>query len=391
MITPKIVTTLYDAASMQRWNDYPRLIEINELDKQSHKFIIAFFLASYEKNINMLQLIEAGLFEFLRRVIVTDIRPDVFREVIEEKQKEINSWVLESIKEALADVNNGEFFDKMQRYFSDQSFYRNERELLSAAHYLATRWEFQIVYQSGKFLNDIEELKKAVESDIEKFMHYKGVVEIGLGAKLSNIIDMCGRLRFQIRWAQTPRIPKTSVLGHELIVAIYSYFFSLKISADHKRIVNNFFCALFHDLPEAFTRDIISPVKRSVAGLDELIIEYEIRLIREKILPFVPDNLREYFSYLLGLYKDGDSYKKDEFRDRNDVNFGVIDGKALKACDHLAAFTEAVLSISYGIKSKELENGVNLKNIYKTKEINGVNFGAYMEEIERYLISAPSQ
>ena len=43
-----------------------------------------------------------------------------------------------------------------------------------------------------------------------------------------------------------------------------------------------FLCGLFHDLPEVLTRDIISPVKRSVPGLDELIKKIEERLVTEK-------------------------------------------------------------------------------------------------------------
>ena len=41
------------------------------------------------------------------------------------------------------------------------------------------------------------------------------------------------------------------------------------------RRVNNFFCGLFHDLPELLTRDIISPVKKSFEDLETLIKEYE--------------------------------------------------------------------------------------------------------------------
>jgi putative hydrolase of HD superfamily len=48
---------------------------------------------------------------------------------------------------------------------------------------------------------------------------------------------------------------------------------------------------------------------------------------------------------------------------------------ALKQCDKLSAFVEASLSISHGIKSKELISGK--KEILKgLKEINGVDFKA---------------
>ncbi|GHV08462.1 hydrolase [Campylobacterota bacterium] len=396
MITAELIRTLYNAASIQRWNDYPRLVELTELDKQAHKFIIAFFLSSYEDHIDKQALIEAGIFEFLRRSFVTDIRPDVYRRVIEDKKTEINSWFLEQIKLYIPAINNDNFVAKMTTYFENEDIYKNERKLLAAAHYLATRYEFNIVYHSGQFLSDIDVLKQSLHSEITQFLHYKGVVEIALETNLAKIVDLCGRLRFQIRWSQTPRLPKTSVLGHQLIVALFSYFYSIKIDACKTRLVNNFYCALFHDLPEVLTRDIISPVKRSVDGLEHLIGNYEVELIQNRILPLINENIRDDFSYILGLIKEGDHYTKDEFRNRFKNNgvvqsaddlspynrdcYETIDGKALKACDHLAAFTEAALSISYGIKSKELESGLRVRDRYH-EPIGGVDFGKIMDTI----------
>ena len=90
MINPKIIEYIFSSASIQRWNDYPRMVDLVELDKQAHKFIIAYFIAKLEDDINFTHLIEAGIFEFLRRVVVTDIRPDVFRKALQQKSKEIN-------------------------------------------------------------------------------------------------------------------------------------------------------------------------------------------------------------------------------------------------------------------------------------------------------------
>ena len=84
MLNPRIVDYIFSSASIQRWNDYPRMIDLVELDKQAHKFIIAYFIAKLEKDIIYNNLIEAGIFEFLIRVVVTDIRPDVFRKALQQ-------------------------------------------------------------------------------------------------------------------------------------------------------------------------------------------------------------------------------------------------------------------------------------------------------------------
>lgn len=394
MINPKIIDYIFSSASIQRWNDYPRMVDLVELDKQAHKFIIAFFIAKLEKDINYTHLIEAGIFEFLRRVVVTDIRPDVFRKALQKKGKEINNWVLSKLESSLIDINKGNFYQKFKDYLEDPTVYKKERFILKAASYIATKWEFGIVYQTSQFLNDIEDVKREVDAEIEDYYELIGVRKIALNQKLAKVIDLSGRLRFQKRWAQTPRIPETSVLGHMLTVAIFGYFYSIEINACEKRLQNNFFVALFHDLPEALTRDIISPVKYSVDELADIIAEYEVSQIEDKIMPYVPESLKDEFSYILGLdnhnikdefenkiMEDGVIKVVEEMQQYNLDKYNAIDGKALKQCDKLSAFIEASLSISHGIKSKELVQGKKqIMNSLGT--IQGIDFQQIAKTID---------
>jgi putative hydrolase of HD superfamily len=400
MITPRLVELLFSAASIQRWNDYPRMVDLVELDKQAHKFIIAYLLAKIENEneINMANLIEAGIFEFLRRVVVTDMRPDVFRKILQKKKKELNDWVISQLHEDLKPIEDGAFLQRFELFLLDESYYEKERFILKAASYLSTRWEFSIIYQTSQFLNDIDDVKSAVDDEIEDYYELLGVRKIALNKKLSRFVDLSGRLRFQKRWAQTPRIPETSVLGHMLIVAIFSYFYSRKVGACEKRLENNFFCALFHDLPEALTKDIITPVKYSVSGLDDLISAYEIEKIQNEILPLLPYSLQDEFSYLLGLYGEN---QKNEFLNKiyidkieivdtlsgyNEDYCNAIDGYALKAADRLSAFIEATISIYHGVKSNELLKGKEeiLKKTMASPLIGGVDFYKLTREIDLY-------
>lgn len=393
MINPRIIDYIFSSASIQRWNDYPRMVELVELDKQAHKFIIAYFIAKFEKDINYTHLIEAGVFEFLRRVVVTDIRPDVFRNALQKRAKEINSWVIANLKDSLQNIDNGIFLQKFEDYLNNPNMYKKERFILKAASYLSTKWEFSIVYQTSQFLSDIEDVKKSVEEEIEDYYELIGVRKIALNKKLAKIVDLSGRLRFQKRWAQTPRVPETSVLGHMLTVAIFSYFYSLEVNACDKRLENNFFVSLFHDLPEALTRDIITPVKYSVDDLSDIIAEYEIKKINDEILPNIPDSIHDEFCYILGMfeehkdefenriYEDGKSKLVDDVSKYNMDKYNAIDGVALKQCDKLSAFVEASLSISHGIKSKELVNGK--KQIMKSfKKVQGVDFETIAKKID---------
>ncbi|TKX29783.1 hydrolase [Campylobacter sp. MIT 12-5580] len=409
MIDIKLIEHIFKAASISRWNDYPRMANLVELDKQAHKFIIAYFIAKMEKNVDMRRIIEAGIFEFLSRVVVTDIRPDVYREIVKQKKDEVNAWVLSKLEPMIEGLEGGEFLKRFEHYLHSDE-YEKERLILKAASYFATRWEFNIIYQTSQFLSDIEEIKNKVEEELEDYYELIGARKIALNQKIAKIIDLSGRLRFQKRWAQTPRIPETAVLGHMLVVAILSYFYSLEIKACDARLEYNFYCALFHDLPESLTRDIISPVKYGIEGLHTLIAEYEMKLIDERILPFVPSEFRAEFAYILGIRKDENGvFIKNEFENRsfknnqvgvcsgsldslNSNEYKAIDGKALKYCDKLAAFIEAGLSISYGVKSKELESGFwGMYDFFKDySSINGVNFFKICEAlIEDFKLTHP--
>jgi len=161
-------------------------------------------------------------------------------------------------------------------------------------------------------------------------------------------------LRFQSRWSHVHRVPETSVLGHMLFVATLSYLFSIEIGSCKKRIINNYFTGLFHDLPEVLTRDIISPVKGS-PGLSELVKDYEKEQLEKEIYTLIPttwhSEIKMYteneFSNLITKnneieYLDfdiPDKFNKDEYNPR--------DGKLIKSIDKLAAFIEANEAIKF--------------------------------------------
>jgi len=389
MITQGLVERLFEAASIQRWNDHVRPVEFVELDKQAHKMVIAYVLGRFQESereakIDWSKLIEGGLFEFLQRVILTDIKAPVFHQLMARKGRELNAWALSQLENDIQPIGGG-FHDRMQRYFSEPDYARLEKRILRAAHYLATNWEFKIIYNASPFIYGIERTKEEIENQIEDHYDLIGVQKITLGKKSYGFVDLCGQLRFQQRWAQSPRIPKTSVLGHMLIVAILSYCCSVDIGACNRRLYNNFFAALFHDLPEVLTRDIVSPVKTSVAGLDSVIKEYEHIQMEEKIMPLIPSSWHDEFRYFVDdefsnrVREDGAVQNNLSFEDiqghYNRDEFDAVDGVILKACDHFAAFVEASLSIQHGITARPLEEcRTALPERYRDVTIGGIDF-----------------
>ncbi len=393
MITKGLLDKIYEAASIQRWNDHVRPVEFTELDKQAHKMILAYVFAKLEESeghaqVDWIRLIEGGIFEFFPRVILTDIKAPVFHKLMSRKGREINDHVLKNMEEDLSELG-GDFGRNFKQYLFDPNYARFEKRILKAAHYLATNWEFQIIYNTAPFIYGIDKTKEEIENQIEDHYDLIGVQKLALRKKSFGFIDLCAQLRFQQRWAHSPRVPKTSVLGHMLIVAMMSYFCSMEMGACPKRAYNNFFSGLFHDLPEVLTRDIVSPVKSMVEGLEAIIKDYEKMQFEERILPLLPSSIREEIVYFIQdefsnrILEAGDIRKDipgERMKDYNRDDFSPVDGEVIRACDKLAAFIEASLSIRHGISSQHLRDGmVKIYREYGDQESGGIDFAALFQ------------
>jgi putative hydrolase of HD superfamily len=261
------------------------------------------------------------------------------------------------------------------------------RKVLDAAHFYATKWEFDIIKHENWNDYEIDEIQRGLQRRQEALSDVDGLQKLALFPTYRSFVDLCGRLRFQVRWGQLYRIPRTSVLGHMLIVAILSYLFSLTIDACSKRRTNNYFAGLFHDLPEVLTKDVISPVKRASTGVDRFVKEFEReemqrRIYRPKLIPqawepemrmFTED---EFASKVTVEGKLQNTTSDAISASYNDDRYNPVDGELVKAADDLAAFMEAYLALQNGISNAQLRTAVREKSLfYRHKTIAGINFG----------------
>ncbi len=387
MIRKSLLLRIFDSAYMQRWNDKIRPLELVELDKQGHKMIIAYILSKYEErkaDFNWIEIIEGGIFELLQRIVITDLKPTILYEIKknEDKYKKLNRWVFKELEPVISPLG-GDFSERFKMHF-DQSDDTLNKRILSASHFYATRWEFDII----KLLNVHDHEMSLIERDLQqKQNRYYDLEGIKAGAytKYGRFIGFAGQLRFQSRWAHVHRVPKTSVLGHMMFVAILSYLFSLEFNACEKRRVNNFFTGLFHDLPEVLTRDIHSPLKRSVEGLDELIKGYEKEQMDEKIYPLIPkewyQELKMFteneFENTINIGGKSKIIEGDIDLEHNSDEYNPRDGKLVKSIDKISAFIEAYEAIKNGSASPELHKARwSLKFESEKNPINSrINFG----------------
>ncbi|MFZ5943163.1 MAG: HD domain-containing protein [Bacillota bacterium] len=395
MIRKGLILKIFDAFYMQRWNDKLRPIELIEMDKQAHKMFFAYFLGKFAEDqpgFSWTEIIEGSIFELLQRIVITDIKPPVFYKIKSntEKYKKLNEYVFNKLQTLISPLES-DFSDRFKNYFTQEEDNINKR-ILGAAHNYASMWEFEIIERLNPNGFEIKEIKGDFIKRIEKYNDLEGMRQLALNSNYKNFLDLCGHLRFQARWAHLHRIPKTSVIGHSLFVAILSYIFSMELKACPKRRFNNFFTGVFHDLPEVLTRDIISPVKSKVVGLEDLIKEIEIQQMEEIVFPLIPDKFLleikmfiedEFANYvtkedaLINVTSEEISayYNKDEFNPR--------DGRLIKAADEMAAFIEAKVAIENGCTSEEFQKAKwMIKNKYEENPmVAGINLGAIYADL----------
>ncbi len=395
MIRKGLLLKIYDSASMQRWNDKIRPVELRELDKQAHKMVIAYILGKFEEEnpqFNWIALIEGGLFEFLQRIILTDLKPQIFHKIKEDRSKyrQLNEWVYAQLAPIISALGE-DFSHRFRSYFQEETEDINRR-ILSAAHFYATKWEFDIIERANPRGYEIEKIRHDLETRQERYYDLKGSQQLTLYSKLRNFADLCGQLRFQLRWSHLHRVPQTSVLGHMLIVAILSYLFSLEIGASPKRRYNNYLTGLFHDLPEVLTRDIVHPVKKSIGGLDSLIKEYEKERMEEEVYSLIPGTwhpeMRMFteieFKSVVTIDGKTEGKTSEEISEKfNSDEYNPRDGQIVEAVDHLSAFMEAYLALANGMKARDFENTkTSMKQTYMDKTIAGLKFGEIYSDFD---------
>ena len=399
-----LVLKIFEGFSIQRWNDLIRPFDLVEMDKAGEKMVLAYIIGKFEEKkgykIDWVWMIYASLFDLLRKISLCDIKAPV-QQILKNEFKEeylrLNEWVLNQYKDMIPD----------SKLFSEFTIYTGQKAdslplaanlkrslmVYNAAHKYSTIREMEMIAPVNEAAR-LSNIKTALEKEIQQYLELEGLQKLMTHQKEFDFLLIIEQLRFQTRWNQTPRVPATSVLGHCFYVAIMTLLLGRESNPKmcKKRIVNNFFCALFHDLPESVTRDIISPVKQATDELPNIVKKIEDEIVKKELVPLMDDYFVDEVMY----------YTNDEFSNRvlidgkvravsweelnekyNSEEYNPIDGRLVRICDHFSALMEADISIKHGITSKHLISGrEGTINHYKEGEIiSGINVHEFFNKI----------
>lgn len=397
-IDGNIANELFRAFNIQRWNDRPRPMDLYEMDKHAHKMMIAYCLGKYEESegreIEWERLIRHSVFELFRRIVTSDIKSPILDQIRKNKQvyHQLNEYVYRQLQPKFAGTS-------LEEPLRDYLFAKQEGEgdltdrVISAAHIYASYLEFQSIFPVNPTYYQNIKIQTELSNTLNKYRDLVGIRKLINRLSVSNFIDLCGQLRYQIRWAQTPRVPQTTVLGHSMMVAVLSYFMTVDLPHCPKRIFNNFFCGIFHDLPEVVTRDIISPVKRASNELEDLISSIERELGEQEIFPLIESDWVSEIKYFTQnefankYTENGETILAQGIDDittnYNKDRFSPLDGEIVRAADRFSAFLEAWNSCVAGIKSDEFLAALDkIKKEHIDKSRSPIDFASMFDDFD---------
>ncbi|HRT67813.1 MAG TPA: hydrolase, partial [Bacteroidota bacterium] len=199
-INSQLVNEFFRGFHIQRWNDRVRPMDLIEIDKHSHKMLIAFIIAKYEEErgnvIDWNKIINDGIYELLRRIVISDIKSPIYQEIRKNKEvfQKLNEYIfftLEPILNNLQIKDEFKLFLFEQKDLSDLNF-----RVMEAAHIYASLWEFQIIetanpknYQNEKILTDLN-------NRISPYQDLAGIDKLLNHHTIKNFVDLFGSLRF---------------------------------------------------------------------------------------------------------------------------------------------------------------------------------------------------
>ncbi|MBE6361899.1 MAG: HD domain-containing protein [Treponema bryantii] len=401
----KFAHKIFEGFSIQRWNDLIRPFDMVEMDKAAEKMVLAYIIGKFEENkgkkIDWIWIIYASLFDLLKKIALCDIKAPIQQMLKKEYPEEylrLNEWVLNQYRSLIQDEN---LFSKFTIYIGQNagSFPIPEElkttiRVYRAAHKYSSTRELEII----SVVNEKERLgsiEKDLQAEIQPYLDLEGLQKLITHQKAFDFLLKIEQLRFQTRWNQTPRVPQTSVLGHCFFVAIMTLLLGRESNPKmcERRVINNFFSALFHDLPEAVTRDIISPVKQATDDLPNIVKKIENEIVNKELVPLMEDFfVNEIIDFTSDEFsnriKDSDgkvvNVSWEDLNEKyNEEKYFPIDGRLVRIADHLSALMEADISIKHGITSIHLQNGRDgLLNSYDQNEIiNGIDVYSLFNEI----------
>ncbi|MGC9772065.1 HD domain-containing protein [Fervidobacterium islandicum] len=345
--------SLSNLFTIQRWNNRPALLRFTEAENSFNTLFLSFVFLTI--NDEEKQLIENSLRWRLSRELPKIVLSDVSLQLKERIERfapdvwnQVRTKALDDLK-VMAD-------EETVNVLVPQVLDCNPLDKLADLYI-----SYLEAYENGKLYDynqPLRELKEKIDrmaenvppSEMEKYWQIAQYV----WSPLVNLTSM-------VRWNRTHRNVRTSVSGHSFAVVTMAYLIA-KLS-EFEGVEEVIVKSILHDLPEAFTGDVITPTKKKVPGLDELVSNVEKEMMVEWISGCeTMSALKRYIDWAV-------------------EPFSGEAGRIVRTADYLAALLECAVEIDSGNKIEIFrENFFNFKKLIK--ETSPIDVSQWIDEIE---------
>ena len=183
IVNTTLVNELFRGFYIQRWNDKIRPLELIEMDKHAHKMQIAYCIGKYEESagnkVNWNNLILGGIFEFLRRIIISDIKSPIYYKIRNDNKEvflKLSAWVYSQLEGI---INHPELQSYLKKYLLEDNFLDSlSKNILDAAHKYASYWEFRIIKHSNPDGYQIHEIERDLMRELGQYLDLDGMKKI---------------------------------------------------------------------------------------------------------------------------------------------------------------------------------------------------------------------
>ncbi|HPE67765.1 MAG TPA: HD domain-containing protein, partial [Thermotogota bacterium] len=338
LLRKKDESVLYDLVylstqlfTIRRWNTKP-LVEVNtEASNTGFSMHVAFLLARLEEQaIDMEKLLLRMVLKDLPKCILSDISLETKRFIREESPdlwEETFSSAVEDVLKKTPEAWQDTFRVCMKNAKDDSP----EGRIIQVADLYSATIECDI--NRRVFGMYFEETFQDLEKELFAISDLLSIGKLLRSDTLREYLVQLRSLIHAIRWNQHNRHVQTSVAGHTFFVVFVSVLLhgiAHQQGVSALRLENVLLKALFHDVPESITGDIISPTKRRVPGFEQTIERVEKRMVKQTILEKLPQELqREVEPFML-------------------QPFSGREGKLVRGADLLGSLFECMIEIKSG-------------------------------------------
>ncbi|SHH14836.1 HD domain-containing protein [Thermosipho atlanticus] len=342
----RLIFMLGNLFTIQRWNNKPAIIKFSEADNAYTTLLISFFLKDrYEKKVE--ESVQWRLSRVLPKLVLSDISLEL-KERVERFSPDVWKKVREKAFNDLYKVIDKAFIKQITT--DEQSVYDKFADVITSL------FEAKVNGKLFDYEIPIEELNAKLEQiEIEEKEELLEISKIIFSIVL-NMISMT-------RWNRVHRNIKTTVAGHSFIVVVVAYIISTLLSLSEEKKEEVIKRALLHDLPEAFTGDVITPTKKKSPELDNLVslVEKEMFLDWISVNPSI-SYISDYLEFVINPFE------------------GYL-GKIVRAADHFAALLECSLEMFSGNKEDVFRDAFfDFKK--KLKNFSELDLSEWIDEIE---------